>query len=97
MAKEKQVATKTSVLGDVLFYPLITEKAVGMIESQNKLGFVVRDSSGKEAVKKAVEERFEVKVLAVNMVRDRKGRKKAFVRLDPKFKAGDIAIKLGVI
>lgn len=96
MAKEKRLTAQTA-LGETLFYPLITEKAVGWIESQNKLGFVVRGAATKEEVKKAVEQRFEVKVVGVNLIRDRKGRKKAFVRLDKKFKAGDIAIKLGVI
>ena len=96
MVTEKNKPTKTG-LGETLFYPLITEKAVGMIESQNKLAFVVRNSATKPEVKKAVEEQFSVKVVAVNLVRDRKGRKKAFVKLDKKFKAGDIAIKLGVI
>lgn len=96
MAKEKKISAQNA-LGTVLFYPLITEKAVGMIESQNKLGFVVKESASKSEIKKAVEDRFEVKVIGVNLIRDRKGRKKAFVKLDKKFKAGDIAIKLGVI
>lgn len=85
------------VMGDILLYPLITEKAVGLIESQNKLGFVVSDSASKPQIKKAVEQQFEVKVVGLTLLRDRKGRKKALVRLDKKFKAGDIAIKLGVI
>ena len=95
MAKKKTILN--GALGETLFYPLITEKSVAMIESQNKLGFVVRDSASKEEVKKAVEKRFGVRVVNVNVLRDRKGRKKAFVKLDAKFKASDIAIKLGVI
>jgi len=96
MAKEKKISAQNA-LGEILFYPLITEKAVGMIESQNKLSFVVKESASKQEIKKAVEDRFEVKVTGINLIRDRKGRKKAFVKLDKKFKAGDIAIKLGVI
>jgi ribosomal protein L23 len=95
MAKER--VSVQNALGETLFYPLITEKAVGLIESQNKLGFVVRENATRGEIKKAVEERFEVKVIGINLIRDRKGRKKAFVKLDKKFKAGDIAIKLGVI
>ncbi|MBU0636293.1 50S ribosomal protein L23 [Candidatus Micrarchaeota archaeon] len=95
MAKEKKL-TKTG-LGKTLYYPLITEKAVGMIESQNKLAFVVRDSATRTEIKQVVEEQFQVKVVGINLVRDRKGRKKVFVKLDKKFKAGDIAIKLGVL
>lgn len=94
--KEKKTVLHTA-MGSILFYPLITEKAVGMIEAQNKLAFVVAETATKQSVKKAVEERFDVKVEQVNLVRDRKGRKKVFVKLDKKFKAGDIAIKLGVI
>ncbi len=96
MAKEKKISAQNA-LGEILFYPLITEKAVGMIESQNKLGFVVKETASRQEIKKAVEDRFEVKVTGINLIRDRKGRKKAFVKLDKKFKAGDIAIKLGVI
>ncbi len=95
MAEKKTVLPPE--LTGVVLYPLITEKAVGMIETQNKLSFVVADWASKTDVKNAVEKQFEVKVVSVNVIRDRKGRKKAFVQLDKKFKAGDIAIKLGVI
>lgn len=94
MVREKNAKP---LMGETLYYPLITEKAVGMIESQNKLAFVVRPGATREEIQQAVEQQFEVKVVGINLVRDRKGRKKAFVRLDAKFKAGDIAIKLGVL
>ncbi|MBS3062078.1 MAG: 50S ribosomal protein L23 [Candidatus Diapherotrites archaeon] len=84
-------------LTEIIFYPLITEKAVGMIEKENKLAFVVSDSASKDKIKKAVQDVYAVKVSDVNLIRDRKGRKKAFVRLDKAFKASDVAIKLGVI
>lgn len=96
MAEKKAVVKKTG-LGETLLYPLITEKAVGMIESQNKLAFVVKETATKQDIGKAVEDLFGAKAVSVNLIRDRKGRKKAFVRLDKKVKAGDIAIKLGVL
>ncbi|MFA6268652.1 MAG: 50S ribosomal protein L23 [archaeon] len=82
---------------EVLLYPLVTEKAVGMIESQNKITFIVNDNASKPEIKKRVEEAYEVKVREVNIIRDMKGRKKAIVKLDKAFKASELATKLGVL
>ncbi|HLC35989.1 MAG TPA: 50S ribosomal protein L23 [archaeon] len=82
---------------EVVAFPLISEKTVGMIETQNKVSFIVHRNAGKTEIKKAVEELYNVKVIGVNTVLDRKGRKKAVCRLDKKFKAQDVATKLGVI
>jgi large subunit ribosomal protein L23 len=78
-------------------YPLITEKSVGLIEKENKLVFVVDKSATKHDIKKAVEELYGVKVAAVNTMISMKGRKKAYVKLKPEFKASDIATKLKVL
>lgn len=82
---------------EVVLYPLMTEKAVNMIESENKLVFVVNKIAGKTDVKRAVEELYGVKVDHVNIVNDMKGKKKAIVKINKKFKANDVAIKLGVL
>ena len=82
---------------EVILYPLITEKAINMIEAENKLSFVVNERAGKKEVKEAVEKNYAVKVDNVNVLRDRKGRKKAIVKINEKFKADDIATKLGVL
>jgi len=81
----------------ILKYPLITEKAVNMIEAENKLVFVVDRNATKTSIRRAVETVYKVKVNKVNIVRDMKARKKALVSIDKKFKADDIATKLGVI
>jgi len=78
-------------------YPLITEKSVGLIEKENKLVFVVDKSATKHDIKKAVEELYGVKVATVNTMISMKGRKKAYVKLKPEFKASDIATKLKVL
>ncbi len=95
----KIVMSKTATLHDldVVLYPLVTEKAVNMIESENKITFIVNDYSGKAEVKKAVEEAYGVKVVKINIIRDMKGRKKAIVKLDKKNKASELATKLGVL
>lgn len=82
---------------EILKYPLITEKAVNMIDDGNKLTFVVKNNATKTQVRSAVEQVYKVKVTKINMLRDLKARKKAIVTLDKKFKAGDTATKLGVV
>jgi len=82
---------------DVLKYPHLTEKSVGMVEDENKLVFIVDDRSGKESIKWAVGEMFDVDVTDVNTMNDMKGRKKAFVKLSDKDNAIDIATRLGML
>ncbi len=84
-------------LHDVIEYPLISEKAVGLIESQNKVAFIVNKKATKTLVRSAVEKLYAVKVDSVKTIIDQKGRKKAIVKLNPKFRASDLATKLGVI
>jgi large subunit ribosomal protein L23 len=82
---------------EVILYPLMTEAASLMVEKENKLIFVVNLKARKEEIKKAVEELYEVKVEKVNLLITPQGRKKAFVKLHPDYKATDVAIKLGIL
>ena len=82
---------------EVLLHPLITEKAINLIESENKLVFIVKGNASRPQVKKAVEDLYSVKVDNVNILRDSKARKRAFVKINEKFKADEIATKLGVL
>lgn len=50
----------------VLIKPIITEKAELLSEKLNRYSFVVNKKAKKAEVKKAVEEMYDVKVLAVN-------------------------------
>jgi large subunit ribosomal protein L23 len=81
----------------VLLYPQATEKAVKLIESENKLVFIVANDANRTDVKRAVETLFEVKVDNVKVGITPDGRKRAYVRLAPEFKADEIAAKLGMI
>jgi len=82
---------------EILLFPLISEKAVGMIEAENKLCFIVNRKATKADIRKAVEDSYSIKVDKVRVVNDRKGRKKAIVKINKKFKADEVATKLGVI
>lgn len=82
---------------EVLEYPVITEKTVNMISTTNRVTFVVNKASTKKEIKDAVEKLYNVKVKTVNVLFDRKNRKKAFVTLKKGFNAQDLANKLGII
>ncbi len=76
--------------------PLVTEKAVMMIETQNVLTFVVSQKMDKKEIKKEIEDIFKVKVEKVRThLRDNK--KYAYVKLNKSNPAIDIATKLGII
>jgi large subunit ribosomal protein L23 len=82
---------------EVIHYPMMTESASLMVEKENKLVFVVSLKASKADVKRAVEELYEVKVKEVNTQITPQGEKKAFVKLQPEYKAADVAIKLGIL
>ncbi len=81
----------------VILYPQATEKAVKLIESENKLIFIVANAATKSDIKKAIETLFEVKVKNVSVEITPDGKKRAYVRLAPEFMADEIASKLGMI
>jgi len=82
---------------NVLIRPLATEKAVRLIDTENKLVFIVDRKANKLMVKRAVEEAFNVKVVKVNVTITARGEKKAFVKLSPEFRARDVASQLGIL
>ena len=82
---------------DIVEYPVITEKAVNLISSDNRITFVVNKTANKAQIKEAVEKLYSVKVQKINVLKDRKNRKKAMVTLKKGFSAQDLANKLGVI
>lgn len=81
----------------VIKHLLSTEKAVRMMESENRLTFIVEDTATKPTIKKAIQDQFKVKVVAVNLMITPDGRKKAYIKLAPENPALDIATQLGAI
>jgi len=82
---------------EIIQYPLVSEDAVTLIEGENKVVFIVNIRASKTDIRRAVEELYEVDVDRVNTEITPDGRKKAYVRLTPEFKAADLAVKLGIL
>ena len=80
-----------------ILYPVTNEKAIGLIEFQNTLTFVVEKASTKAQIKKDIETLFEVKVASVNTLITPTGNKRAYVKLKEGFKADDVAAKLKIV
>ncbi len=81
----------------ILKAPISTEKVVRMINEENKLAFFVDRRANKKEIKRAVEEALDVKVEKVWTIITIDGRKKAYVKLSPEYRASDVAAKLGII
>jgi len=76
--------------------PIVTEKAVMLIEAQNILTFKMDKNKTKSQIKKEIEELFEIKVAKVKTL-IRGNQKYAYVKLKKEFPAIDLATKLGLI
>ena len=79
----------------IIKHPISTEKAVRLMEAENKLMFAVDKNADKAEVKQAVEALFKVKVTSVNTVHTVKGEKRAYVKIEGK--ASDVATQLGLM
>jgi len=80
----------------MILKPVTSEKAVKLIDIDNTLLFKVERKYNKEQIKTEVEKMFNVKVEKVRtLLRDNK--KYAYVKLNKKNPAIDIATKLGMI
>ena len=88
-------------MNNILVKPLVTEKMTGLMERENKYGFVVDYNTNKIEIAKAIEKKFEVNVVSVNTIRykgktktqfTKKGR---FTGKTPRFKKAIITIKEG--
>jgi ribosomal protein L23 len=76
--------------------PIATEKAVMKIESENVLTFLTGLNSTKLDIKKEIEDLFKVKIERVSTQR-RNNKKIAYVKLNKKYLAIDVATKLGMM
>ena len=76
--------------------PLVTEKAVMLIESKNTLTFKTDKKANKTEIKKEIESLFGVKVEKVRVL-VRGSSKYFYVKLKSQFPAIDVATKIGMI
>lgn len=76
--------------------PIATEKAIMKVEAENTITFLVGQKTTKEEIKKEIEDLFKVKV---NKIRThiKNNKKIAYIKLNKKDLAIDLATKLGLM
>ena len=76
--------------------PIATEKAIMKVETENLITFMVDEKATKPEIKKEIEDLFKVKV---NKIRThiKNNKKIAYVQLNKKDLAIDLATKLGLM
>jgi len=81
----------------IIISPYSSERIFDIIESQNKLAFIVNRKANKATIKRAIEKLYNVKVVKVNTMITPSGKKKAIVKLHPTNSAVDLATALGLM
>lgn len=76
---------------------LATEKATRLMESENKLIFVVDKKATKDQIRKDIENLFGVKIVNINTMIGPDAKKKAYVTFADNTPAIDLATKLGLM
>lgn len=75
-------------LKDVIIKPIITEKALQLIEAENKYCFRVAKKANKNQIREAIEKFFKVKVEKVNVI-NLSGKKRRILGRRKETKLGD--------
>jgi large subunit ribosomal protein L23 len=83
-------------MSSVIEHPLVTEKAMNLMDFQNKLQFVVALDADKPEIEEAIEAQFDVTIEDVTTMVTAQGTKKATVRLSEGDDAQEVASRIGV-
>lgn len=81
----------------IIKHPLSTEKSIRLMESENKMIFVVDKKATKTEIKKAIEKMLGAKVRSVNTLVSPRGEKRAYIQFTPEVMAMDVASNLGLM
>jgi large subunit ribosomal protein L23 len=90
---ERRVMSKVIVIKHII----PSEKGTMMIDSENKLQFIVDIRANKKQIKREVEKMFDVSVRCVRTMVTSKGEKKAIVELEEEGEAKKIGTSLGIL
>ncbi|HJJ37052.1 MAG TPA: 50S ribosomal protein L23 [Methanocorpusculum sp.] len=80
-----------------LAHPLVTEKAMVLLENTNQLSFIVEKEARKGSIKAAMEKNFGKKIVSINTMMTSKGNKKAVITFEEKNAAEEILSQLGIV
>ncbi|MBI5393070.1 50S ribosomal protein L23 [Candidatus Woesearchaeota archaeon] len=96
MVQEKQKPIR-KLNNEIVKHAVASEKAIRMMEYENKLQFIVERKARKNEIKQALESLFGIKAKRINTYVDRAGEKRAIVTLSKDAVALDIGTQLGIM
>ena len=94
---EKMLLKREFDTFEVLKHPHTSEKAMKQVEDLNVLTFICKLTANKRQIKQAFYDQYKVRPRRVNTLITTKGKKKAFIKLDPEDDALELANKIGII
>jgi len=80
-----------------LAHPIVSEKAMVLLENVNQLSFICEKETRKEDIKAELEKTFGKKIVAVNTMMTCKGTKKAIITFEEDNAAEEILSQLGIV
>ena len=80
---------------EILLHPYVTEKTLILMEKENKLEFVVKKDATKPDIKRAFEERYDVKIESVATKHMQDG-KHAIIKFAEGYMAEDVGMRIGI-
>ncbi|WP_410766907.1 50S ribosomal protein L23 [Haloferax sp. DFSO60] len=83
-------------MSTLIEHPLVTEKAMNMMDFDNTLQFIVHIDANKPEIREEIESRYDVTIENINTQITMKGKKKATVRLSEDDEAQEVASRIGV-
>ena len=87
---------KVEEANKIILNPFITEKTFELVESEQKICFIVEKTAKKPEIKEAIKVLYNENVIDVNTARTIYG-KKAFVEFETVDVARDLATKIGML
>ncbi|HJJ46773.1 MAG TPA: 50S ribosomal protein L23 [Methanocorpusculum sp.] len=81
----------------VLAHPIVSEKAMVILEKGNQISFICEKESRKEDIKNDLEKTFGKKIVAINTMMTTKGTKKAIISFEEDNAAEEILSQLGIV
>eukprot|EP00461_Guttulinopsis_vulgaris_P002815 UN02816 len=95
--RKKAVAKTAKDNYQIIQVPVFTDAAMKNMEKANVLTFMVDTRATKDQIKRALKSLYDVKVVKVNTLIMKTGKKKAYAKLDAATTALSVANRIGLI
>ena len=93
----RKIANRDLDFTQILVQPVASDKNILKMENSNTITFIVHPNAKKSQIKHAFQKLYNVKVRKVNTLNTPRNKKKAYIMLENKNDALNIASKIGIL